>query len=478
MPRKKSEKTVEDEMLQNPNGVNPSADPAFSDGDAPDMADNPVNLEEFIIGEGGLLPDGDTGAAGEPGEKVTEPPDSEADPPTASGDANHAEEPTSANFSSDRDADTDFTVEEPAKRDPRAEEPTEPGPPMEESTKAVLSAEESKEGLSGEPKSKANHLGEEITGPGDVLSGPEPEKPKLTPAQARKRAFYDLDIRGLDRDLSPEEQQEWSAIYASYRSKSVLTGTVIGADQNTFDVMNRETGESETKTLSSLIIIDYRVKVLIPESEMWMPGEERPGFVLRNMVGSEIDYVILEVDREGECAIGSRRMALAAKRHFFATARGGHKEGDLLKCRVLATGPHRCSVECGGYDIQLTTRDLSYTAIADLREKFHPGQELDCRLKLYDREAGSLIISVKEAKPNPFIGADKRHPIGSRRQAVISGKYRGGVFCTLPDDTVCLCLYSAQHSDMDFAIGDSVIVAIRQYDYDRQLIYGRILAKW
>lgn len=209
-----------------------------------------------------------------------------------------------------------------------------------------------------------------------------------------------------------------------------------------------------------------------------MPGEERPSYVLRNMTGSEIDYVIMDVDREGECAIGSRRVALAAKRHYFATARGGHTEGDLLKCRVIAAGPHRCSVECSGYDVELTQRDLSYTAIADLREKFHPGQELACRLKEYDRKAAKLVISVKEAKPNPFVGADKRHPVNCRRQATISGKYKGGVFCTLPDDTVCLCLYSAQHSDMDFDIGDSVIVVIRQYDYGRNLIFGRILAKW
>ena len=72
----------------------------------------------------------------------------------------------------------------------------------------------------------------------------------------------------------------------------------------------------------------------------------------------------------------------------------------------------------------------------------------------------------------------KRHPVGSRRQAVISGKYAGGVFCTLPDETVCLCLYSTRHSDSDFHVGDTVILAIKKFDYDRSLIYGRILSKW
>ena len=46
------------------------------------------------------------------------------------------------------------------------------------------------------------------------------------------------------------------------------------------------------------VIIAYRVKVLIPETEMWMPGEERPAHVLGNMSGTEIDYVILDVDTQ------------------------------------------------------------------------------------------------------------------------------------------------------------------------------------
>ncbi len=312
--------------------------------------------------------------------------------------------------------------------------------------------------------------------PSDVPdSEPVPAKKNVP---ARKKTIFDLDLRELDRNLSVPERQEWSAIYASFRSRSIMTGTVIGADETTFDVLNRDTNEFEKVTLHSLVILNYRVKILIPETEVWMPGEERPPHVLRNMVGSQIDYVILEVDREGGCAVASRRMALAARRYYFSNPRIEHKAGDMLKCRVIVVGAKRCIVECGGYNFNLEQRDLSYTMIPDLRAKYHPGQELDCVLKEYDKEAGRLFVSVKETTPNPFVDADLRHPVGSRRQAVISGKYAGGVFCNLPDDTVCLCLYSAQHSDANFAIGDSVIIVIRQYDYGRQFIFGRILAKW
>jgi len=301
--------------------------------------------------------------------------------------------------------------------------------------------------------------------------------PNLSQAATRPKSIYELKLNDLDRGLSEVEQREWNSIYASFRSRSILTGTVLGADMKTFDVINRDTRETETLTIHSAVLVDYRVKVLIPETELWMPDDEKPAFLAKGMVGSKIDYIILEVDREGECAIASRRMAMMARRgRFFAV--GQHQEGDLLTCRVIVVGAKRCTVECQGFDFHMTQRELSYTAIADLREKYHPGQELPCLIKRFDPRAEELEISVKEAYPNPFVGAELRHPIGSRRQAVIAGKYAGGVFCNMPDGVTCLCIYSTQLSDADFQTGDTVILNIRDYDYDREFIFARIVTKW
>lgn len=316
--------------------------------------------------------------------------------------------------------------------------------------------------------------------PQDAQARPEKTKKRAKPPAGSvppsRADFFAADFRELDRYLSPRQRQEWEAIYASFRSKNLLYGEVIGSDPKTFNM--KENGEWVRRKMWCPVLLDYRVKVLIPETEMWMPGEERPSYVLQEMKGAKIGYVIINVDREGECAIASRRIALAAQRHYFATVRGGHQEGEMLKCNVLSVGPKLCLVECGGYDITLTQRDLSYTSIPDLREKYHPGDELDCRLIEYAPKEERLVISVKEVEPNPFIGADQRHPVGARRNATISGKYKGGVFCTLTDGTVVLCLYSPLHSDASFQIGDGAVIVISKFDYENQLVYGRILSKW
>ena len=35
-------------------------------------------------------------------------------------------------------------------------------------------------------------------------------------------SFNDLDLRELDKDLSPKEKEEWNDIYSSYRGLSLI----------------------------------------------------------------------------------------------------------------------------------------------------------------------------------------------------------------------------------------------------------------
>ena len=135
------------------------------------------------------------------------------------------------------------------------------------------------------------------------------EEENSEPSEPEKKSFYDLDFRALDQDLSPEQRQEWNTIYASFRSRSVMRGTIIGVDPHTMTVRSAQTGMIETKRMYCAVIVPFRVRILIPETEMWAENEERPAFVLRNMPGAQIDFVITHVDREASFAIGSRLAA-------------------------------------------------------------------------------------------------------------------------------------------------------------------------
>ena len=338
----------------------------------------------------------------------------------------------------------------------------EPGPAGDVPTEDALPADET-----------PSAMAEDAPQPPELEPGEDtPPVPPLTDRQS----FFALDFRELDRGLSPEERQAWNSIYASFRGRSALSGTVIGADPHSMNVRNRETGQVERRTMYCVVVLVYRVPVYIPATEMWM-DEARPDYVLQNMMGATIDFIITKVDREGGYAIASRRQAARAQRYFFAHRPDLCAEGARVKCRLLAVGPRRCLAECYGHDIDLTQREMSYTAIADLREQYRPGDELDCIVKGYRARQRELLISVKETEANPFEGAEQRHPVGSRRCAVIAGKYGGGVFCNLPDGTVCMCNYSYQHEDSDFQSGDHVTLVVQRFERDKRQMYGKIMSK-
>ena len=288
--------------------------------------------------------------------------------------------------------------------------------------------------------------------------------------------FEELNLIEMDKNLTEEQRKEWNAIYASYRSASVLTGRVMGIDINKIPVRNEKTGIVETKEISCLVIVSYRVKVLIPEQEIWYDGNSRPSHVLKSMAGAEIDYVINGIDREGECCTASRRIALDIRRRAFK--RITNKVGKKMPISVLAVGKTRMLASMSGYDITLSQKDLSYAMISDLRERYHTGKDLMAVVKNYDEESDGVVISVKDAQPHPFDGADSRHPIRSRRASSITGKYKGGVFCKLEDNLDCLCTYSPSQYDENFNVGDEVIIAITKFDYRKKQVYGKIVAKW
>ncbi len=289
--------------------------------------------------------------------------------------------------------------------------------------------------------------------------------------------FKDLNLTELDKDLSEEQQKEWNAIYASYRAGSVLSGKVVGMDTTAITLKNKETGEPERVAINCLVVISYRVKVLIPEQEVWFDEKTtRPEHVLRSMTGAMIDYVITGIDRENDCCTASRRTAMHVRRKAFTKL--APKVGKKVPVNIMAVGATHLLATCGGYDMTLSQRDLSYGMLGDLRNKYHPGETLTAILKAYDRENQVMQVSVKEVEPHPFDGVEMRHPLNCRRASVISGKYKGGVFCKLEENLDCLCIYSMYQNDEDFNIGDQVIVVITKYDYGRKLVYGKIVAKW
>lgn len=278
--------------------------------------------------------------------------------------------------------------------------------------------------------------------------------------------FNATELQKMDEKLSPQQRKEWNAIYASFDGRSQLRGKVIGLENVPIPEGFLENGEIE---LTCFVVMQYLVKVLIPVPLFWM--QDDPPVHASSVVGAEVDYVIIGIERSGECAAASRVMALDQQRWYQREVKG-LAEGDMMSVDILAVGPTRLVVTAGGYDVVMKQSDLSYSYLSDLREAFHAGQSINTIVTQIDEE--SISLSAKDIGPNPYENAAVRHPVGSTRIGIITNKARGAVFCRLPDGCTIVCKYARHFSDDQFHIGDQVLIQIRAFDDAHHWLRGRI----
>jgi ribosomal protein S1 len=288
--------------------------------------------------------------------------------------------------------------------------------------------------------------------------------------------FKDLNLTELDKNLTEEEREEWQAIYASYSGRSIISGDVAGVDLHEFEIIPEGKKKAVLTRVRCLIVIKYRVKIIIPETEVFADKQDSGYHILHSMCGANVDYVITHIDREEGFAIASRKLALEKIRR--ANARRRYTPGRIVDVKVISVGRGVCTVTYNGFDVVLPQRDISYGAVPDLRETLHPGEIKKAMIKEYNKDERILKLSIKETTPHPFDGIETRHPIGCTRIAKIVGKYKGGIFCRLYDGvTDVLCSYYPTQYDGDFKVGDSVEIVVNKYNTEKKLVYGRILRK-
>lgn len=91
----------------------------------------------------------------------------------------------------------------------------------------------------------------------------------------------------------------WQNINSSKEKGKILTGKIIAIEN-----------EQMKEELITCAIIDFNgIRVLIPATEI-SEDSKNDKKLLRNMMGAEIKFIIVEADRISEKAIGSRKKAI------------------------------------------------------------------------------------------------------------------------------------------------------------------------
>ena len=174
----------------------------------------------------------------------------------------------------------------------------------------------------------------------------EEEKPAETPPPRRRRKA-DAPVLTIESgdEIETEDAREaaaWHEIHNAYRTRRILFAPLGGIEQ--------------TDSGKTIAVVDYNgFRIVIPLKEMMVAPSAanstdsmavRQMKLLGNMLGAEIDFVILGIDSKSRSVVASRREAMMRKRQLFyfsPDANGEYRVRGGAWCRLallpLPTNP-------------------------------------------------------------------------------------------------------------------------------------------
>lgn len=264
-----------------------------------------------------------------------------------------------------------------------------------------------------------------------------------------------------------EKQIAWQNIYTSNQKGKVLKGIATAIETERITIL--ENDKNIQKDVDSLIVNFKNIKVLIPSEEIRDKKVDKK--VLRSMIGSELRFVIYQVDRLTNKAVASRKKAMEQIRRIQLKR---YSKGDKIFARIISVFPKFIDIECLGMDIRLKAEDLEYGYVSNLGGLYQIGDKLRVVIKDIDYENNVLKVSHKETKDDPYKIARVNYVEGGEYLGIITGYSDNGVFVKLEQgiDTMATL---PNWMEMPPSPGDKVIVRIKRIQSEKRKIYSSLL---
>ena len=261
----------------------------------------------------------------------------------------------------------------------------------------------------------------------------EEETPAAAPPPRRRRKA-DAPVLTIESgdEIETEDAREaaaWHEIHNAYRTRRILSAPLGGIEQ--------------TDSGKTIAVVDYNgFRIVIPLKEMMvMPNAAnstesmvvRQMKLLGNMLGAEIDFVILGIDSKTRSVVASRREAMMRKRQLFyfsPDANGEYRvrEGRVVQARVIAVADKSIRVEIFGVECSIMARDLAWDWIGDAHDRFAVGDQILVRVTEVNKtsqEELSVRADVKSVTENTSREALKRCRVQSKYAGRVTDVHKG-----------------------------------------------------
>ena len=185
--------------------------------------------------------------------------------------------------------------------------------------------------------------------------------------------------------------ESWNKIKAAYESEEILEGKIIKA-------------------------VKGGVIALTDGSQVFIPARQASGrFVqdLQSLVGTTVNYKIIEIDERRRRVIGSVRVILEAERKakedkFWSEVEAGKKYQGTVKS-LTSFGAF---VDIGGVDGLVHISELSWNKIKHPSEVVKEGDVLDVYIKDLNKETKKISLGFKKIEDNPWTIAQSKINVG------------------------------------------------------------------
>ena len=192
-----------------------------------------------------------------------------------------------------------------------------------------------------------------------------------------------------------QEKIIWQNINSSIEKGKILAGKVIAI----------EVEKMKDKSITCAIVDFKGIRVLIPATEM-ASDFKNDKKILRNMMGAEIKFIIVEADKIASKAVASRIKAMNRLQQINIKKL---EVGDKIYGNVIGVWKKFIRLEIFGMDFVIPAKDLQYGYVEDVSKLYKVNDQVKVVIKEIsgDEEDKKIKISVKDLLEDPFTNIRK-----------------------------------------------------------------------
>ena len=204
-----------------------------------------------------------------------------------------------------------------------------------------------------------------------------------------------------------QEKIIWQNINSSKDRGKILTGKIIAI----------ETEKMKDADITCAIVDFKGIKVLIPATEIATDFKNNKK-LLRNMMGAEIKFIIIETDKISSKAVASRIKAMERIKEINIKK---VEVGDKIYAKVIGVWKKFIRIECLGIDFAVKAQDLQYGYIEDVSKMYKINEKIKVVIKKVSEENQMIKISIKDLLDDPFKNIRKDFTEKGEYLATITG---------------------------------------------------------